>query len=95
MANFVEFVALKYAISRLGAVCVPINFLNRRDEIGYVLTQSDTAYLITMDRFRGLDYLAALNDLAPGWAHQAGGDAFPKLRQVVVFRPQAIRCRIG
>ena len=85
MANFVEFVALKYAISRLGAVCVPINFLNRRDEIGYVLTQSDTAYLITMDRFRGLDYLAALNDLAPGWAHQAGVDAFPKLRQVVVF----------
>ncbi|MEQ6247549.1 AMP-binding protein [Sulfitobacter sp. HNIBRBA3233] len=85
MANFTEFVALKYAISRVGAVCVPINFLNRRDEIGYVLRQSDAVFLVTMDRFRDLDYLAALDDLAPGWAGEGGGAAFPKLRQVVVM----------
>ena len=85
MANFVEFVALKYAISRLGAVCVPINFLNRRDEIGYVLAQSDAGVLVTMDRFRGLDYLAALDELAPDWPRCGCGAAFPKLRQVVVM----------
>ncbi len=85
MANFAEFVVLKYAISRVGAVCVPINFLNRRDEIGYVLTQSDAAYLVTMDRFRDLDYLTALDELAPGWDVQGGGSDFPQLRQVIVM----------
>lgn len=85
MANYPEFVALKFAIARCGAVCVPINFLNRRDELGYVLGQSDAVLLITMDRFRDLDYLRALDELAPGWEREGGGTAFPKLKRVVVF----------
>ncbi len=85
LANFPEFVAIKYAIARVGATCIPINFLNRRDELGYVLRQSDAALLITMDRFRGLDYLKALDELAPGWERDGGGEAFPRLKRVVVF----------
>ena len=41
MCNYPEFVAVKFGIARAGAVAVPINFLNRRDELGYVLHQSD------------------------------------------------------
>ena len=85
MANFPEFVAVRFAIARVGAVCVPINFLNRRDELGYVLRQSRAALLVTMDRFRTLDYLAALDELAPGWESEGGGTALPDLRQVTVF----------
>lgn len=85
MANYPEFVAAKFAISRAGAVAVPVNFLNRRDELGYVLHQSDAVMLLTMDRFRGLDYLQFLDELAPGWESRGGGEAFPKLRQVVVM----------
>mgnify|MGYP002133376786 CR=1 FL=1 len=85
MGNFPEFVAVKFAISRAGAVAVPINFLNRRDELGYVLKQSDAVLLITMDQFRGLNYLEFLDELAPGWAQSGGGDAFPRLKKVVVF----------
>lgn len=85
LANYPDFVALKYAISRVGATCVPINFLNRRDELGYVLKQSDAAFLVTMDRFRDLDYLAALDALMPGWEKDGGGVAFPRLKRVVVF----------
>lgn len=85
MGNQPEFVACKFAIARAGAVAVPINFLNRRDELGYVLRQSDAVLLITMDHFRGLDYLGFLDELAPGWEHAGGGEAFPRLRQVVVF----------
>jgi non-ribosomal peptide synthetase component E (peptide arylation enzyme) len=73
MANHPEFVAVKFAISRVGAVAVPINFLNRRDELGYVLRQSDAVLLVTMDSFRGLDYLGFLDELAPGWATHGGG----------------------
>jgi fatty-acyl-CoA synthase len=85
MANFPEFVAVKYGIARAGATCVPVNYLNRRDELGYVLGQSDAVTLITMDRFRDLDYLAALDELAPGWEHEGGGERLPRLRTVVVF----------
>jgi len=85
MANYPEFVAAKFAIARAGAVAVPVNFLNRRDELGYVLRQSDAVLLITMDRFRNLDYLQFLDQLAPGWEQHGGGRAFPRLKQVVVF----------
>ena len=85
MANFAEFLAVKFAISRAGAVAIPINFLNRRDELGYVLKQSDAVLLITMDRFRNLDYLQFLDELAPGWEQNGGGEALPLLKKVVVF----------
>lgn len=67
MANYPETVALKYATGRLGAVTVSINFLLRQQELGYVLRQSRAKLLVTMDTFRDLDYLAALDGLAPGW----------------------------
>jgi fatty-acyl-CoA synthase len=76
MANYPEFVALKFAIARAGAVAVPINFLLKRDELAYVLEQSNASVLVTMDRFRDLDYLAALD---------AVHDRLPRLREVVVF----------
>lgn len=95
LANYPEFVAVKIGIARAGAVAVPINFLNRRDELGYVLLQSDAVLLITMDRFRDLEYLRFLDELAPAWEHKGGGDAFPKLRQVVVFQSGGEPVRAG
>jgi fatty-acyl-CoA synthase len=95
LANQPEFVAVKFAIARVGATCVPINFLNRRDELGYVLGQSDAALLITMDRFRGLDYLAALDELMPGWESRGGGETFPRLKRVVVFPASGAPVREG
>ncbi|MEI7786171.1 MAG: class I adenylate-forming enzyme family protein, partial [Betaproteobacteria bacterium] len=89
MGNQCEFVACKIAIARVGAVTVPINFLNRRDEMGYVLKQSDAVLLITMNRFRGLDYLQALDELAPAWAEHGGGQTFPRLKKVVVLPTDA------
>ena len=85
LANYPEFVALKFAIARIGAVAVPINMLNRRDELRYLLEQSDSVALVTMDRFRDNDYLAALDQIAPGWAQDGGGAALPSLRQVFVL----------
>jgi fatty-acyl-CoA synthase len=76
LANYAEFVAARYAIARLGAVTVPINVANRTAELGFIVRRSDASVLITMDHFRGLDYLAMLDDL--------GEDAFPALRHVVV-----------
>lgn len=85
VANQPEFVAVKFAIAQVGAVAVPINFLLRDAELAYVLEQSDAVALVTMDRFRDLDYLATLDRIAPDWVTIAGGERFPKLRDVIVF----------
>lgn len=85
MANFPEFVAIKFAIAMVGAVAVPINFLYKRDELAYVLKQSDAVMLITMDSFRDMPYWRYLDELTPDWQTQGGGHAFPKLKSVVVF----------
>ncbi len=77
MANHPEFIALKFAIARAGAVCVPVNFLLRERELAYVLAQSDAVALITMDRFRDHDYLQILETI--------GDKSIPALRNVVVL----------
>ena len=84
MANYAEFVAITLAIARIGAVTIPINFNLRGDELRYVVDQSDAVMLLTMDRFRGLDYVADLDDFAPGWRN-GHPPAMPDLREVFVF----------
>jgi fatty-acyl-CoA synthase len=87
LANYLEFVPLKFAISRAGAVAVPFNFLYRQDELAFVLAQSECNVLITMTGFAGLDYLAMLDAIAPGW--DSGGElslaTLPSLRRVVLL----------
>lgn len=85
IANYPEFAGIKLAVSRTGAVAVPINILNRRDELRYLLDQSDSVLLVTMDCFRGNNYLHALDEVAPDWESIGGGTALPQLRQVVVL----------
>ena len=95
LGNYPEFVAVKFAIARVGAVAVPINTMNRRDEIAFILRQADVALLVTMDQFRGLNYLEALDSIAPDWATAGGGAALPALRRVVVFPTGETRLRDG
>ena len=85
MANFPHAVALKFAVARIGAVSVSVNFMLRWAELGYVLGQSKASILIVMDEFRGLDYLAELDQLIPGWENAGGGDRLPHLREVFVY----------
>jgi fatty-acyl-CoA synthase len=85
LGNFPEYVAVKLAIARIGATAVPINYLLRRSELHYVLAQSDSTTLITMDRLRDLDYLAELDAISPQWRTHGGGEPLPKLRDVFVY----------
>jgi fatty-acyl-CoA synthase len=88
MANLPETVALKFAVARVGAVSVSINFLLRHEELSYILDQSDSTVLITMDRFRDVHYLESLDRITPGWdsrpAGSAGGVTLPNLRAIFV-----------
>lgn len=83
MANYPDFVPLKFAVARAEAVAIPFNYLYRTDELAYVLRQSRANVLVTMAGFAGLDYQAMLDQIAPGW-NGAGQTALPDLGAVVV-----------
>jgi fatty-acyl-CoA synthase len=83
LANYLEFAPLKFAIAKAGAVAVPLNYLYRADELGYVLAQSACSVLITMTGFGDLDYLDMLDRIAPGWPSGLPA-ALPGLRAVVL-----------
>jgi fatty-acyl-CoA synthase len=95
--NRPEFVAVKLAIARLGAVAVPVNFSYRADELAVVLNSSQASVLISIDAAIGVDRLAVLDELVPGWEGGAPSDTVPHLRRVVLVdherRPAALDLR--
>jgi fatty-acyl-CoA synthase len=94
MANYLEFVPVKFAIARAGAVAIPFNYLYRQDELGYVLRQSRCGVLVTMTGFGGLDYPAMLDVIAPGWAEGPTAE-LPDLRRVVLLGTGGTAVRDG
>lgn len=96
MANYPEFVPLKFAVARAGAVAIPLNYLYRAGELAYVLRQSRANVVVTMAHFADLDYQAMLDQIVPGWSGEHL-EALPDLRAVVVAevddhpaRPEAL-----
>src|ERR1700761_1989877 len=92
--NRPEFVAVKLAVARLGAVAVPVNFSYRADELAVVLNSAQASVLISTAAAIGVDRLAVLDELVPGWERGATSDALPHLRRVVLVsrdrRPEAL-----
>ena len=84
VANHPDFLPLIMAVWRLGAAAIPVNFLFKAQELAYVVGQSRCRVVMTMDGFRGLDYIAAFDELAPGWRTGEMPD-FPDLARVVVL----------
>lgn len=90
MANYPEFVTVKFAIARLGAIAVPFNYLYRRDELAFVLRDSGCRVLVTMSAFDPLDYQGMLDSIVPGWdtpgfsERPVDNDEVPTLRHVLV-----------
>ena len=81
MANYPQFVTVKFAIARVGAIAVPVNFFYRQDELRYVLSDSGCRVVVTMTGFRGLDYQLMLDGIMPGWDSPVQG----RTRQVVLL----------
>lgn len=83
LPNGPETIAVRFAVARAGAVAVPVNFLLRAEELGYLLAQSEASVLITMEEFRGIDALDSLDRIAPGWERSLPSSTLPDLRLVV------------
>ena len=86
LPNAPEWLHVFYALARIGAVAVPLNTRFRTVDLEYVLRQSDTATLITVDRAGPIDHLALVRELVPEIDRGApiASERFPALRRVVV-----------
>ena len=85
MANYPEFVAIKFGIARAGAIAVPLNYLYRSDELHFVLTDSGCRVVVTMTGFRDLRL-----------SGDAGRHARPADDGIARYRrPGASRCAFG
>ena len=63
LPNWVEFIEVVIALSRLGIITVPIMPIYRRDEVGYVAGHADIRAVITPRVFKGFDYLDMYRDV--------------------------------
>ncbi|AJE87306.1 o-succinylbenzoate--CoA ligase [Streptomyces albus] len=62
--NWTEFAVISLAISRVGAVIVPIMPIYRRDEVGYIVESAGVRAAFTAGRYRKFDHGAMFLDLA-------------------------------
>ena len=63
MVTRLEWLAVFFAASQLGAVIVPINTRYRSEEISYLLKKSKARFLISQDRFRKINFIDVLNTI--------------------------------
>ncbi len=65
--NRVEYPAIYFAVAKLGAIHVPVNFRYRAGEVRYVLAQSEVSVLLHADRFAGI--VEEVRGALPALAH--------------------------
>ena len=89
----IEWLLLQMATARIGAVLVNINPAYRSREVAYALQRSEVQGLFVIPSFRTSDYVSMLVELIPELKSGAPGqwksNAFPALRQLIVYNPTA------
>jgi len=93
--NIPYWVALQFATARIGAVLLTVNTNYKRDELAYLLRQSEAENIFLIDGYQDTDYLQTLYDLVPELRTQQRGylqtAAFPHLKRVFFLGPEKHR----
>jgi fatty-acyl-CoA synthase len=63
--NCAEWVLIQYATAKLGVILVNVNPAYRTSELQYALRQSGCRVLVAADEFKGSDYVAMVEAVAP------------------------------
>jgi fatty-acyl-CoA synthase len=63
--NLPEWVVLFFGLAKIGAIMVTVNTLLRRQEVEYLLSQSECCTLILSQGFRDADYVETIREIAP------------------------------
>lgn len=94
MPNRPEWIHLLFAVMKIGAILVPINTRFRTTDLDYVVSQSNTTTLITVDRSGPVGYFDMVHELCPELdsadPDHLGIAQLPDLRRVVVLSEQRL-----
>jgi len=89
MPNSPDWLIAWLAITRIGAVMVPINTFYQARELAWILRHADIEVLLTVPRLLAHDYMARLEEAIPGLREATGHPlrltAQPMLRRIFVF----------
>ncbi|MBI3736851.1 AMP-binding protein [Candidatus Sumerlaeota bacterium] len=87
MTNRLEWIHAMFALAKIGAVMVPINTRFRTADLEYVVKQSDSTTLLTMEHAGPIRYLDMVLELCPELKHHKRDHwhchAFPELKRVI------------
>lgn len=89
--NYAELIIAKLATSLIGHTAVPINYRLNTQEMGYLIQQSDSNYIITIDTWRNLNYIDMFQQLFPEVFEGKVSPNFPQLKKIVVYSPEGHR----
>lgn len=93
MTNRPEWIHAMFALAKIGAAMVPLNTRFRSEDLEYVLRQSDSVALLTMERSGPIRYLDIACEAIPELAHHdretLGAHGYPALRRVVSLGREA------
>ena len=95
MSNRPEWMIAKFAISKIGAILVPINTRYKTHELEYILKQSHSGTLIMMDQFLNISYLDMIKEACPELENSVSGklksSKLPKLKNLVLLGKETPR----
>ncbi len=95
LPNSPAMVAAVFGVSRAGGIAVPLNPRMQARELDFVLRHSGAAVLLTVERFRDADIASILDELAPGWETDGGGERLPDLGVVALCQAGGPRVDAG
>jgi fatty-acyl-CoA synthase len=94
MPNRPEWISILFAVMKVGAILVPINTRFRTADLEYVVHQSDSTTLITVDRSGPIHYSRMVSELCPdlhqGDPNHIQAARLPALQRIVVLGEQRL-----
>ncbi|MED1607667.1 class I adenylate-forming enzyme family protein [Cytobacillus kochii] len=87
MPNCSEFVVSKLAISFSAGVTVSLNYKLKKEELKYLLKNSNSSYILTLDKWNKVDFISILKDICPEVFEGKISPDFPQLKRVIVYSP--------
>lgn len=95
LVNRPEWIHIMFAVAKIGAVLVPINTRFRTADLEYVVRQSDSTTLITVDNSGPVSYLDMVQEICPELEKSPADDLrikkLPGLRRVIILSDQHYR----
>lgn len=89
--NYPEFIISKFGVSAAGGVSVPLNYRLKKEEFKYLISQSDSSFIITLDVWNNTNFVSILKELCPEVFVGKREEAFPHLRNIIVYSPEGKR----